>query len=318
MISHTLRAFDKVRRSLLSISREGRIVTRTLLGIPGLVAALASAQTPSPASQRSPQALEEMVQAERAFAATARVKGIRDSFLEFFADDAMFEPGAGLAKDQLRKQEPQPFSVRELVWEPRTGDVAASGELGWLTGPGTFINHAAENKTPRHTNYLSIWRKEADGRWRVFIDLGTTLNAPATFAPGFTRFSTQSRFAGNTTKTDAEGGLRDADRKLNERIGSEGAARAYAAFLVPGARLHRAGAALTESSAIRGWLERHGEGMTAQTAVVESARSGDLGYSYGKYQLRGEKPATYLRIWTRNAEGEWRVAADVFVPPPNS
>ena len=87
-----------------------------------------------------------MADAERAFAAAARVKGIRDAFLEFFADDAMFEPGAGLAKEQLRKQKPEPFSVRELVWEPRTGDVAASGELGWLTGPGTFIDHTTADR----------------------------------------------------------------------------------------------------------------------------------------------------------------------------
>ena len=68
-----------------------------------------------------PPALVAMADAERAFAAAARVKGVRDAFLEFFADDAMFAPGTGRAKDQLLEQQPQPFSVRELVWEPRTG-----------------------------------------------------------------------------------------------------------------------------------------------------------------------------------------------------
>jgi hypothetical protein len=41
-----------------------------------------------------PPALAAMADAERAFAAAARVKGIREAFLEFFSDDAMFEPGA--------------------------------------------------------------------------------------------------------------------------------------------------------------------------------------------------------------------------------
>lgn len=254
-----------------------------------------------------------MADAERAFAAAARAKGIRDAFLEFFTDDAMFEPGAGLAKEQLRKQKPEPFSIRELVWEPRTGDVAASGELGWLTGPGTFINHEAADKTPRHTNYLSIWRKEPDGRWRVFIDLGTRLTAPATFVPGFTRFNFEPRYAGKETKAVATRGLIEADRALNSQIASAGAANAYTRVLASGARVHRQGVgALTGAAAVK-WFETEAQGMTANTGTGESAQSGDLGYTYGTYQRKGQKAATYLRIWSRAANGTWRVVVDAFV-----
>lgn len=260
-----------------------------------------------------PPALAAMAETERAFAAAARVKGIRDAFLEFFTDDAMFEPGAGLAKDQLAQQKPEPFTVRELVWEPRLGDVAASGELGWLTGPGTFINHAATDKTPRYSNYLSIWRKEADGRWRVFIDLGTRLNAPATFPPGFNRFTIAERYAGTEGKQVATARLIEADRALNARLGSEGAVTAYRSVLAPGARIHRQGiGALTGGAALE-WFEKEGNGMTATTGTGEAAQSADLGYSYGKYQGSAQKAATYLRIWSRTADGTWRVVIDAFV-----
>jgi ketosteroid isomerase-like protein len=264
-----------------------------------------------------PPALASMAETEREFAAAARVKGVRDAFLEYFADDAMFEPGRGNAKDQLRKQKPQPFSERELVWEPRTGDVAASGELGWLTGPGTFINHVGPDKTPRHTNYLSVWRKEPDGRWRVFIDLGTNLKAPATFAPGFTRFEFADRYRGKESKAAAGDKLSAADRALNERLASAGPAGAYADVLAPGARLHRDGVgALTEPSAVREWLTANAAAMTAQAAAAESAASGDLGYSYGTYKLgSADKSGTYLRIWTRDAQGRWRMVAEVLPPP---
>lgn len=124
------------------------MVTRIAMAL-----ALASAAVLISAQEAIPPALTAMADTEREFAAAARVKGIRDAFLEFFADDAIaFEPEPAKAKDQLKRQQPQPFSVRELVWEPRTGDVAASGELGWLTGPSTFINHAAEDKSPRYGN----------------------------------------------------------------------------------------------------------------------------------------------------------------------
>lgn len=293
-------------------------MTPVFLAASALAAVVSAGQTPAPGSTAAiPPALAAMAETEREFAAAARVKGVRDAFLEDFADDAMFEPGRGRAKDQLLKQKPQPFSERELVWEPRTGDVAASGELGWLTGPGTFINHASGDKTPRHTNYLSVWRKDPDGRWRVFIDLGTNLKAPATFAPGFTRFTFADRYTGKESKTAPGDRLSAVDRELNERLASAGAPAAYAEVLAPGARLHRDGVgALTEATAIRNWLTENAGGMTAQATTAESAASGDLGYSYGNYQLRSaEKPGAYLRIWTRDAQGRWRIVAEVLSPP---
>lgn len=263
-------------------------------------------------SSEIPPALAAMADTERAFAAAARVKGIRDAFLEFFTDDAMFVPGDGLAKDQLRSQKPEPFSVRELVWEPRTGDVAASGELGWLTGPGTFVNHAGPDTTPRYSNYLSVWRKEADGRWRVFIDLGTRVNAPATFAPGFTRFAFEGRYTGGEAQAAATASLIAADRALNEHVSTDGAAAAYARVLAPGARVHRQGVGALEDRAALDWFERHAKAMSAATTTGESANSADLGYTYGRYELTGQKPATYLRIWSRQRDGSWRVVVDAF------
>src|SRR2546426_12662672 len=108
--------------------------------------------------------LEALVDTERAFARTATEKGIRDSFLEYFADDAVaFNPAPIVAKDRLRGRPSRPFSEYELRWEPRTGDIAASGELGWLTGPSTFIDHTTPDTKPQHGNYLSVWRRQADG-----------------------------------------------------------------------------------------------------------------------------------------------------------
>jgi hypothetical protein len=81
-------------------------------------------------------ALDSLVNAERAFAKTRDREGIRDSFLEFFDESAIaFDPAPVSATARLRSRPGRPSSELELRWEPRTGDVAASGELGWLTGP---------------------------------------------------------------------------------------------------------------------------------------------------------------------------------------
>jgi hypothetical protein len=83
-----------------------------------------------------PSALEAMADAERDFAKRATVVGWKEAFLEFFSDSAVGYDGesVGPAKEQIRAN-PDPPKDHQLLWEPRYGDVARSGELGYLTGP---------------------------------------------------------------------------------------------------------------------------------------------------------------------------------------
>jgi ketosteroid isomerase-like protein len=272
----------------------------------------------APAAEPLPAALQAMADTEREFARTAKVKGIRDSFLEFFADDAIaFTPEVTAAKKRLLAQKPTPFAVNELLWEPRAGDVAASGEIGWLTGPSTFTDHSGADARPHYGNYLSVWRTQADGRWRVFIDVGVGLEAEAAFAPGFTRTPFGPRYSGKEGKEAAGRSLLEADRALNGRLASDGARRAYAAILTPDTRLHRPGfAPVIGAPAIESWLDLNATGLSASSTAAESSVAGDLGYSYGKYEETSAKPQTgaYVRIWTRDAAGRWFVVADVTQP----
>jgi ketosteroid isomerase-like protein len=54
-----------------------------------------------------------------------------------------------------------------------------------------------------------------------------------------------------------------------------------------------------------------------------AARSGDLGYVYGTYELKreaGEREPTevgnYVHVWKREAGGDWRVVLDITNPVP--
>src|SRR5262245_5772797 len=246
--------------------------------------AITFASVQEPASS----ALDAMVNSERAFAKAATQKGIRDSFLEYFADDAIaFNPAPVSATERLRSRPGRPSSELELTWEPRTGDVAASGELGWLTGPSTFIDHTSAGAAPQPGNYLSVWRRRSEGPWRVFIDIGSQPPQAVSFAPGFRRFELSSRYAGKTVEPDATGLLLDADKRLNQEIAAVGAGAAYQAVLTTGSRLHRSGFMPSIGpSAIRSWLDANTPAMTAVTGAAESARSGDLGYSYGTFDVK--------------------------------
>jgi ketosteroid isomerase-like protein len=270
------------------------------------------------AAQAVPRDLAAMADTEREFAKTATVKGWRDAFLDFFADDAIaLAPEPTSAKDRLRKQPSTPPSEVELLWEPRLGDVAASGDLGWLTGPSTSINHKAKDPKPGHGCYLSIWRRQPDGAWRVFIDVGVGAPTPASFAPGLTRMPFGGRYAGKGPKAAAAASLASADRDLNAQITAVGPSRAFAGGVTSSSRLHRPGfVPVVGADAIAAWLAEHASTATAKDGAAEAAAAGDFGYTYGTYAVQSPKPATgaYVRIWNRDAAGRWWLMVDVAQP----
>lgn len=272
------------------------------------------------AFQAGAQTLDALAAAERQFAASARDQGWRAAFLEYFAGDSIaLTPDPVSARDRLKSRPVRPFSEEELTWEPKAGDIAASGELGWLTGPSTFVDHTAPNPKPSYGNYLSIWKKQTDGRWRVFIDLGTSVAAPVRFPSSFTRVTAVSRYRGQADPAFTAASLLAADRQLNDALRGGDAANAYLSRTVERARLHRAGttpAVSVGADEIRNWFAAHPGPFTATATTGEAAASGDLGYVYGKYELAGPpaQQGAYVRIWSRAADGRWLVAADVAAP----
>ena len=261
-----------------------------------------------------------MVDTERAFAARAKVVGWKQAFLEYFADSAIGFDGdeAGSARDQIRTL-PDPPKDMQLLWEPRHGDAAASGELGYLTGPSTSINPAQNNGAPRHGSYASVWKRQADGRYKVVIDVGVTTPAPAPFAPGFTRPPQGPRHAGNDTLETAAGSLREADAALTTAaLGNRAAG--YRGLLAEGARLHYPNVLpVVGETAILSWLGTQPSLSAGETRYAEAARSADLGYTWGSYAApaAGNDPAQkgfYTRVWTRGRDGVWKVALDVLQP----
>lgn len=272
--------------------------------------------------QNVPPDLAAMADTEREFAQAATVKGWRDAFLDFFADDAIaFAPQATSAKDRLRKRPSTPFSEYELVWEPRLGDVAASGDLGWLTGPSTSVNHTSNDRKPGYGCYLSIWRKQPDGRWRVYIDVGADAPEPVPFARGFTRMAFGERYAGKEGGKDgkeaAGKSLAEADRDLNTQIAAQGAGRAFASRVTPSSRLHRPGfTPIVGVEAITTWLTEHASQATAKDGAAEAAAAGDLGFSYGAFEITapGPQAGAYVRLWNRDASGRWVLMVDVAQP----
>lgn len=264
-----------------------------------------------------PDALQQLVDSERAFAARAVVVGWKTAFLEYFSERAVgFQKGeVGMAREHVRSS-PDPAPGAQLLWEPRVGDIAGSGELGWLTGPSRNINPARNNGRPQHAVYASVWKRQPNGSFRVVMDVGIPVPSAAPFAPGFARPAAAARFSGDYDENSPP--LGNADAALNSALRSS-PARAWRGLLAEGARLHRPGVLpIVGERNITRWAASQAAYTLADSRFSEVARSGDLGYTWGTYAVSRtagtREEGFYVRVWTRQRDGQWKLALDVLQP----
>jgi ketosteroid isomerase-like protein len=275
--------------------------------------------TPTPTPTPTPKPLDTMVEAERAFSRASVAKGIRDAFIEFFADDGVnFAPGPTNTKEFFK---PQPNrSDRVLQWQPMYGDVSQGGDLGYTTGPFVLENKSAP-ATQRFSYgfYFSVWKRQADGSWKVVADFGTRTPGPATSGlVAFKSATVKGRTVKDINPELERNSLLAADRDLTNAAASTSTGKALLKYLANDARLHRDGLfPFVDAKAIRSVFNAGQTLRYAWTpAKADIANSGDLGYTYGSFEAKGEDANTpplkgyYLRVWRRDARG-WSIVADI-------
>lgn len=115
----------------------------------------------------------ELIQADRAFSRLSEEKGMRTAFLQFIdSNGVMLRPGklpfcGGEAIELICSTNDTSFT---LTWEPRNGEVAQSGELGYTYGIYSMKPHDAD--TVLYGTYVSIWKRQPDGSWKFVLDTG--------------------------------------------------------------------------------------------------------------------------------------------------
>jgi len=109
-----------------------------------------------------------IVAAENGFAADAPRIGVRLAFLAHFdAGSWLFRPYPVAAHDALARD---PDDGSPLAWGPEIVGVAASGDMGFTSGPWTARAPGVADSAYGH--FLSIWKRGEDGIWRVEVDGG--------------------------------------------------------------------------------------------------------------------------------------------------
>ncbi|MCI0402822.1 MAG: nuclear transport factor 2 family protein, partial [Acidobacteria bacterium] len=274
-----------------------------------------------------PQDLTDMVETERAFARTSVERGVPLSFYEFFAEDGIsFSPHPGKYRENFRKDPPQPPAQRQFMlnWWPVYGDVAESGELGYNTGPVLFSDLTPQKRPSRHGYFFSVWKKQADGTWRVVVDMGTDVPPVENSAQQLVPYVRAPQHkTGKFTRKEASAARSELLAQEGEFLKAathHGYGDGYLGYLADYARIHRVGVVpITGKAAAGDYLGKQRVKLTAWEAIDGGvAASGELGYTYGRYELQdnGASPAKvekgyYTRVWKRDPAGVWKIVADV-------
>lgn len=126
--------------------------------------------------KEQPDLVEEkirMMDTDKAFSKMSEEKGIKTAFMEYLdSNGVLLRPnqfplvGAD-AVDYLVRQNDSNFVLK---WEPKSGAIANSGELGYTYG--IYALYAADKDTTFYGNYVSIWKKQKDGSWKYVLDSG--------------------------------------------------------------------------------------------------------------------------------------------------
>jgi ketosteroid isomerase-like protein len=257
--------------------------------------------------------INSLVQAEKDFSKLSVEKGIKDSFVSNFADDAIIFRPTPVAGKKWYEGRPQVQGV--LSWQPVLSEIAASGELGYNTGPFEY-REKAEAKPVGYGEFFSFWKKQPDGKWKVVLDQGVEHSMPNNEVK-LEAIVPQSKVS--DPKSDDLSTLMQIDRKFSQLSKDQGTQKAFAQFLAQKTRVMRP-QLLPESNREKGIaiVGQEKGVLTWEPSGGDIAKSGDLGYTYGLSQRNVDgkiEKGNYVRAW-RKENGEWKVAVDVMTPFP--
>jgi ketosteroid isomerase-like protein len=263
-------------------------------------------------------ALQEMVKTEQAFSKMAEEKNARDAFMTFIADDGLlFRPGAVNGKKWMLERPVPPSDKKPLLaWQPSYAGMAASGDMGFTTGPWEAKSDIKDEKPSGYGHFVTVWKKQSDGSWKFVVDLG--ISHPQSGGP-------QAHWEPEATKKEtfkpvdiavSRESLLSRDRKYSAEVLSQGLGKTFSAYAAPDVRLYRhAGLPFIGREASTEAIAKTKGQVTWQPIAADTSSAGDLGYTHGTYEVADDtkkviEHGSYVRIWKKQS-ATWQIIMDV-------
>jgi ketosteroid isomerase-like protein len=247
-------------------------------------------------------AVEQILDAEQAFAQAVAQTGIVAAFRRFAAPDAV-----------LFTADPTPAAVAlttarwpgELSWRAQFVGVAGSGDLAFSAGP-SLLKTGGESVGGF---YLTVWRRLPDRSWRFVLDHGVDMPA-AIFAAApqpLTVVQTEP-----PPGPPSQEGVREADGALNLGLMRQ-AGTAFEARLDDQAILIRTNRPVAVGKRRALTLVQSAPPIVeAYTLGAGLSADGTFGYAYGRARwsmTSAMQTGYYVRVWRSTPQG-WRLLAE--------
>jgi ketosteroid isomerase-like protein len=117
-------------------------------------------------------AAPELEDADRRFAADTASRGTEGWMAAFDPHGGMMRRGARVEGAAIAEMMAPLLSKGRLAWDPITSH--REGSLGFTVGKATYTGEDSWQST-----YVTIWRQQPDGSWKVLFDTGRPVQKPA-------------------------------------------------------------------------------------------------------------------------------------------
>lgn len=261
----------------------------------------------------SSSALFRMLESERLFAKTSAMNGTKNAFSEFLDDYSLIYTSEWImnGKAYWIKRTPSP---QVLKWEPEFMDISLSRDFGISTGPWEAQEYRPNTKSVGTGYFLSVWTVGEDGKWKVALDAGISCPPPPDDRKHLFSFpSGDDKPVLNPPNEQYTAIiLMDEEAKMLEAWKRDPSFSTWSSFLDKNARIMRKGHFPSQNpELLRKWIEETGKLVTWEAQGSSVASSADMAYTYGITGSQGRK-GNFVRIWKKNAEGEWKISIDMF------
>lgn len=123
--------------------------------------------------KNSSQQRAEMIAAEISFSDMSKQTGTRAALMQFIdSNGVLLRPNSFplVGADAIDYISQSDDTAYTMIWQPKGGNIAASGELGYTFGVYSIL--PKNNDPAMHGTYVNIWKKQPDGKWKLVLDSG--------------------------------------------------------------------------------------------------------------------------------------------------
>jgi ketosteroid isomerase-like protein len=252
----------------------------------------------------------EIAAIDSEYSRSATEKGMPAASINYFAEDGIaFAPFAVNGRKYWGSVKDFPGT---LIWQPIFAAAARTADLAYTTGPWELKKNG-EQISLGYGHYVTIWKRNPQGNWKMALDVGTE-NAQPADPPGSLQVLPPDPTAGERPLEEAKRSLQKTTRAFFQSA-QQNIGKAILNNASDDIRIYREKSfPAVGLTAARLMLSSANGKVSREPGGGQLSNSADLSYSYGSFaEDRGNTidRGIYVMIWRINMNGDWKLVLDL-------